>query len=203
MSGSRTTGGCAIWPTTFYEWSVGRARSAAGRTEARARGSARALPLRPPRLPTWVPLVIIVGAVVAADQATKEIVRKAFRAGEEVHVAGSLWVSPFHNPGVDGGGLEGRALPLALFGFIAILGIFGFLAHRHALRPIVLLGFGLLVGGGIGNLLDRLWVGSVSDFIVRGQTAFNLADVAKYAGGLIVFVALVAQLPRLLVRQAR
>ena len=154
------------------------------------------------RLPSWVPLAAIVGAVVAADQATKEIARKAFAAGEGVHVAGSLWVSPFSNPGVDGGGLEGKALPLALFGLIAILGIFGFLAYRHALRPIVLLGFGLLVGGGIGNLLDRLRFGSVSDFIVRGNTAFNLADVAIYAGGMIVFVALIAQLPRLLVRHA-
>lgn len=155
------------------------------------------------RLPSWVPLVIIVGVVVAADQATKEIARKAFAVGEGAHVAGSLWVSPFYNSGVDGGGLEGKALPLALFGLIAILGIFGFLSHRHALRPIVLLGFGLLVGGGIGNLLDRLRFGTVSDFIVRGDTAFNLADVAIYAGGMIVFVALVAQLPRLLVRHAR
>jgi signal peptidase II len=150
-----------------------------------------------------VPLVVIVGAVVAADQATKEIARTAFAAGESAHVAGSLWVSPFYNPGVDGGGLQGKALPLALFGLIAILGIFGFLAYRHALRPIVLLGFGLLVGGGIGNFLDRLRFGSVSDFIVRGETAFNLADVAIYAGGMIVFVALIAQLPRLLAHSAR
>jgi len=155
------------------------------------------------RLPSWVPLLVIVGAVVAADQATKEVTRKAFAAGEGAHVAGSLWVSPFYNSGVDGGGLEGKALPLALFGLIAILGVFGFLAHRHALRPIVLVGFGLLVGGGIGNLLDRLRLGTVSDFIVHGNTAFNLADVAIYVGGTIVFVALIAQLPRLLVRHAR
>ena len=158
---------------------------------------------RTKRLPPWVPLAVIVGAVVAADQATKEIARKAFVPGEGVHVAGSLWVSPFYNAGVDGGGLEGKALPLAFSGLVAILGVFGFLASRHALRPIVLLGFGLLVGGGIGNLLDRLRFGMVSDFIVRGETAFNLADVAIYAGGMIVFVSLVAQLPRLLVRHAR
>lgn len=155
------------------------------------------------RLPSWVPLTVIVGAVVAADQATKEIAQRAFAPGDGVHVAGSLWLSPFYNPGVDGGGFEGKALPLALFGLVAILGIFGFLAHRHALRPVVLLGFGLLVGGGIGNLVDRLRLGSVSDFIVRGGTAFNLADVAIYVGGAIVFVALLAQLPRLLVRHAR
>jgi signal peptidase II len=152
------------------------------------------------RLPAWMPLLVIVLAVVAADQATKEIVRTSFGVGESLHLAGSFWIQRFQNGGVAGGGLEGSALPLTILGLIAVIGILGFLAHRRALRPIVLLGFGLLVGGGLGNLVDRMRHGYVTDFIVQGDGAFNVADVAVYTGGMIVFIALVALLPQMLAR---
>jgi signal peptidase II len=155
---------------------------------------------RTKRLPAWIPLLVIVLAVVAADQATKEIARTSFGVGESLHVAGSFWIQRIHNGGVAGGGLEGSALPLAILGLIVVLGVLGFLAHRRALRPIVLLGFGLLVGGGLGNLVDRMRHGYVTDFILRGDGAFNIADVAVYTGGMIVFIALVALLPKMLTR---
>lgn len=155
---------------------------------------------RTKRLPDWVPLLIIVLMVVAADQATKKIARTSFGAGESLQVAGSFWIHLFYNGGVAGGGLSGFALPLAILGLIAVLVIFALLAHRRALGPIVLLGFGLLVGGGLGNLLDRARSGYVTDFIIRGQSAFNLADVAVYTGCAIVFIALVAQLPKAFAR---
>jgi signal peptidase II len=147
-----------------------------------------------------MPLLAIVLAVVAADQATKEIVRTSFGVGESLHLAGSFWIQRVHNAGVAGGGLEGSALPLTILGLTAVMGILGFLAYRRALRPIVLVGFGLLVGGGLGNLADRMRHGYVTDFIVEGDGAFNVADVAVYVGGMIVFIALVALLPQMLAR---
>ena len=53
---------------------------------------------------------------------------------------------------------------------------------------------GLLLGGAVGNLIDRLRLGYVTDFIARNErNAFNLADLAIYAGlGLLLFLVLVA-----------
>ena len=61
------------------------------------------------------------------------------------------------------------------------------------------LGFGLLVGGGLGNLVDRWRLGLVTDFIRNGERAFNLADVAILLGGAIVIAALIASLLRTVV----
>jgi signal peptidase II len=147
-----------------------------------------------------MPVLVIVLAVVAADQATKEIVRTSFGVGESLHLAGSFWIQRFQNGGIAGGGVEGGALPLTIVGLVAVMAIFAFLAYRRALRPIVMLGIGLLVGGGLGNLLDRMRHGYVTDFIARGDGAFNVADVAVYAGSTIVFIALLALLPQTLAR---
>ena len=53
---------------------------------------------------------------------------------------------------------------------------------------------GLLLGGAVGNLIDRLRLGYVTDFIARNErNAFNLADLAIYAGlGLMLLLLLVA-----------
>jgi signal peptidase II len=99
------------------------------------------------------------------------------------------------NTGVAGGGLQGNALPLAVLSIMAVLGLYEFLAkRRHTL--ILLVGFGLVVGGGIGNLVDRARLGGVTDFIRNGDRAFNLADLAIFAGGLLVLIALMVSLRR-------
>ena len=154
------------------------------------------------RLPEWMPLLLIVFLVVAADQGTKQIARTSFGVGESVHVAGSFWIQRVYNDGISGGGLKGVALPVTILGLIAIAAIFGFLAYRRALRPIVLFGFALLIGGGLGNLIDRVRLGHVTDFIRRGEDVFNVADLAVYTGCMIVFVALLSMLVQLRTRSS-
>ena len=148
--------------------------------------------------PRWLALAAVASAVVAIDQFTKEAVRVAFDPGEGVHAWGTYWIQHFQNSGVAGGGLEGRALPLAVLSMLAVVLLYEFLAQRSGARLTLALGFGLLVGGGLGNLVDRWRLGWVTDFIRNGERAFNLADVAIFAGGLIVLAALVATLVRIL-----
>jgi signal peptidase II len=81
---------------------------------------------------------------------------------------------------------------------LAVLLLYEFLAQRSSARLTLALGFGLLIGGGLGNLVDRWRLGLVTDFIRNGERAFNIADVAIFAGGLIVLAALVASLVRVL-----
>jgi signal peptidase II len=150
------------------------------------------------RSPRWFALFAIAAAVVAVDQFTKEAVRAAFEPGEGMHAWGTYWIQHFQNTGVAGGGLEGRALPLAVLSMLAVFLLYEFLARRSSARLTLALGFGLLIGGGLGNLVDRWRLGLVTDFIRNGERAFNIADVAIFAGGLIVLAALVASLVRIL-----
>ena len=148
--------------------------------------------------PRWAALLAVAGTVVAIDQFTKEAVRAAFEPGEGVHAWGTYWIQHFQNDGVAGGGLEGRALPLAVLALVAVFLLYEFLAQRSSARLTLALGFGLLIGGGLGNLVDRWRLGWVTDFIRNGERAFNIADVAIFAGGLIVLTALLASLVRIL-----
>ena len=67
---------------------------------------------------------------------------------------------------------------------------------RGRQRPVVRFAAGLLVGGALGNVIDRLLYGAVADFLnmsccgLRNPYAFNVADIAVFAGafGLIVFM---------------
>lgn len=144
----------------------------------------------------WMAFIGLALAVFAIDQALKESVRSAFEPGEGVHLFGGYSIQHFQNPGVAGGGLDGRALPLAVLALLAVLGLYEFLAQRGHARIPLLVGFGLLVGGGLGNLVDRARLGLVTDFIRNGERAFNVADLAIFAGGVVVLVALVATLLR-------
>jgi signal peptidase II len=144
--------------------------------------------------PRWMTMSLIALAVLAVDQATKEMVRAALAPGEGVDTFGSYSIQHVQNPGVAGGGFAGNSLPLAVLATLAVMLLYEFLATRSNARIWLALGFGLLVGGGLGNLVDRARLDHVTDFIRNGDHAFNLADVAIFAGGLIILVGLVASL---------
>lgn len=154
---------------------------------------------RSPAAQRWLALGAIASAVVAVDQFTKEAVRTSFAPGEGMHAAGELWIQHFQNPGVSGGGLEGRALPLTVLALMGVVLLYEFLAPRSRARLPLAIGFGLLVGGGFGNLVDRWRLGLVTDFIRTGEGAFNVADIAIFAGGMIVLGVLAVTLARSLV----
>ncbi|MDQ3379220.1 MAG: signal peptidase II [Actinomycetota bacterium] len=145
----------------------------------------------------WSALSVIALAVLAVDQALKESVRSNLDPGEGTHLFGSYSIQHVQNFGVAGGGLEASALPLAVLAMLAVLGLYEFLARRGHGRVSLVVGFGLLVGGGLGNLVDRARLGLVTDFIRSGPNAFNVADIAIFAGGLVVLVWLAAALVRM------
>jgi signal peptidase II len=142
-------------------------------------------------LPRWVTMSVIALAVLAVDQATKTMVRSALEPGQGVDAIGPYSIFHVNNPGVAGGGFAGNALPLAVLATVGVMLLYEFLAVRSRARVWLALGFGLLVGGGLGNLVDRARDGWVTDFIRNGDHAFNVADVAIFAGGIIVLVGLI------------
>jgi signal peptidase II len=74
---------------------------------------------------------------------------------------------------------------------VALLALLAYFA-RHASLPLIWLPTGMLVGGAVGNIVDRLRHGSVTDFIKLplGWPPFNLADTSITLGILILFVVI-------------
>jgi signal peptidase II len=131
----------------------------------------------------WPAFVGLAAAIVATDQLTKAWLTSFLAPGESVQVVDDL-LRLIH--GQNAGGLfglfQGQALPFALVSLVVVGLIVGYHARsgRSAYLTITL---GLLLGGALGNLLDRLRLGYVVDFVdagigsVRWYT-FNVADAA-------------------------
>jgi signal peptidase II len=120
--------------------------------------------------------------VVAADQVAKAVVEAQLVLGEEVDVLGPLGLTLAHNNGVAFGLAGGAGLPLVVIPLLA-LGVVGYLFARDPARPGMWVATGLLAGGAVGNLIDRVHEDAVTDFIAVGSwPPFNLADVAITAG---------------------
>jgi signal peptidase II len=124
--------------------------------------------------------------VVAADQAAKAAIEAHLVAGEDVGVLGPLGLTLSHNRGVAFGLADGAGAPLILL-TLAALGVVGYLFARNPGRPGMWVACGLLAGGAIGNLIDRVRADAVTDFVdISPWPPFNLADVAITAGVLVL-----------------
>ncbi len=124
--------------------------------------------------------------VIAADQAAKAAIEAHLVPAEDVDVLGPLGLTLSHNRGVAFGLAGGAGVPLVLITLVA-LGVVGYLFARNPTRPGMWVATGLLAGGAIGNLADRVRAGAVTDFVdLPPWPPFNLADVAITAGVLVL-----------------
>jgi len=121
-------------------------------------------------------------AVLVLDQATKALVRGAIERGEQVPLLLGVDLVNVRNTGVAFSLFSGGGTLLVVLPLLALLALVAFLATQ-ARRPFVWLPAGLLLGGAIGNLVDRVREGAVTDFIDPPLwPAFNLADTAITLG---------------------
>lgn len=129
--------------------------------------------------------------VVLLDQVAKGIVTNEIVLGEKVDVLGPLKLTLSHNEGVAFGLAGGSGAPLVIVTVVA-LGVVIYLFSRNPTRPLMWVATGLLAGGAIGNLADRIRQGYVVDFIeLPHWPPFNLADCAISVGVvLLVFIYL-------------
>jgi signal peptidase II len=137
----------------------------------------------------WRAALVLALVVVAADQLTKAIVRSSLEPGERVDLALGVDLTLISNEGIafgflgDGGPL---VLVVTLVALGAMLAWFALAPSRSGLWVAV----GLLIGGAVGNLIDRLRIDGVTDFIDPPLwPAFNLADVAITFGAIALVVS--------------
>jgi signal peptidase II len=137
----------------------------------------------------WVRAGLVLLVVVVADQLSKHAIRHSIVPGEEHSVLPGLQLVNTRNNGVAFGFLPGDHIAVTLVIGLALLALLVYFA-LHATRPLIWLPTGMLIGGALGNILDRLRHGSVTDFIKLplGWPPFNLADASITLGILILFI---------------
>jgi signal peptidase II len=121
---------------------------------------------------------LVVAIVVGLDQLTKHTVATSIAPGETRKFLPLVDLVHVRNTGVAFGFLSGGGALVLIFTLVAVALLIGYLARRPD-RPWLWLPTGMLVGGAVGNLIDRVASGSVIDFIkLPHWPAFNVADMS-------------------------
>jgi len=141
-------------------------------------------------------LFLISAIVVVIDQATKLLTKAYMRLGMSKQVLGNfVRYTYIENTGMAFGISIGNRTFFTIFSIIASAIILAYLFKTRSDRFFVRLSLALILGGAIGNLIDRVFYGSVVDFIDIGigslrWPVFNVADIAV-TGGMIILLSLI------------
>jgi signal peptidase II len=146
-----------------------------------------------PSMWLWLGIAL---AVVLLDQFAKTLVVGGFALGERREVTSFFEVVRWHNTGAAFSFLAGSAggqrwflVALAVAASLFIL----WLLKRHAAQRLFCFAIAMVLGGAVGNLIDRIWHGYVVDFIHMHYRsfdfpAFNLADSAITLGAICLII---------------
>jgi signal peptidase II len=155
-------------------------------------GSSGAAPGRP----LWAPFVLLAASIVVIDQLTKAWITTALAPNGVVRIVGdNLRLIYTENTGALFGLFRGQAAPFAVLSVI-VIGLIVAYHARSGRSPYMTLTLGLLLGGAIGNAIDRLRLNYVVDFVDGGIGSlrwytFNVADACiSTAILLLILVAL-------------
>jgi signal peptidase II len=130
----------------------------------------------------WALALATVGVVIVLDQITKAWVRAAVDPHEKINVFFGLDITRVQNTGVAFGALSGRGAVVFVAVLVAMAGLLAYFA-LHAGEPRLWLPVGMVFGGALGNLADRVRIDGVTDFIDPVLwPAFNVADTCIVIG---------------------
>lgn len=136
----------------------------------------------------WARAGIVLAVVLAADQIVKALVVSAMQRGEERDIVAGIKLVNTRNSGVAFGQLQNGGVIVTVVIAIAICALLAYFA-RHARLPLMWLPTGLLLGGALGNVVDRIREGAVVDFLkLPYWPAFNGADAAITIGVVVLLV---------------
>lgn len=138
----------------------------------------------------WARVALVVAGVVAIDQAAKALVVDSLAKGERRDLALGIDLVHVRNSGIAFGLFDGGGAALTIVTLAALALLIAYFA-THVTRPLLWLATGLLLGGALGNLLDRARDEAVTDFIdLPLWPAFNVADMAITAGVVTLLLSL-------------
>ncbi|MFX4261454.1 signal peptidase II [Pelotomaculum propionicicum] len=126
----------------------------------------------------------IILAVLLVDQGTKAAVQMLMYQGESISVLPPVfYLTYIMNPGAAFGILPNQKALFITTGLLLVIGVLAGYRKMPPEKKILRNGLGLVLGGALGNLVDRLRFGRVVDFLdFRVWPVFNLADTAIFIG---------------------
>ena len=143
-----------------------------------------------PRRGAWARMALVLVVVLVLDQVTKALVDANIEQGEHRDLILGIDLVNVRNTGVAFSALRGSGALIGVIVAIALVALLVYFA-RHAGRRLVWLPTGLLLGGALGNALDRIRRGAVVDFIKPSfWPAFNVADSAITIGVVVLVLVL-------------
>jgi signal peptidase II len=141
----------------------------------------------------WLSLAAVALAAIAADQLTKAIVSSQLALDDSVHVIGPFSIHHVQNSGIAFGLFASATSLVILLTGVAVAWMLYFFGRSGARHPVLPVALGLVIGGSVSNLADRVRLGHVTDFLdLKYWPAFNLADSFITVGVAILLLALMA-----------
>ena len=138
----------------------------------------------------WARAGLVLLAVLAVDQGVKALVTTSLQRGEERDLVAGAELVNTRNTGVAFGQLQDADALVAVVVALAIAALLAYFA-RHVRQPLVWLPVGLLLGGALGNVVDRIREGAVIDFLkLPYWPAFNVADASITFGVVILLIVM-------------
>jgi signal peptidase II len=141
----------------------------------------------------WLSLAAVALAALGADQLTKAIVTNRLDLSDEVHIVGPFSIHHVTNSGIAFGLFASATSLVILLTALAVTWMLYFFARSGSRHPVLPVALGLVIGGSLSNLIDRVRLGHVTDFLdLTYWPAFNLADSFIVIGVAALLLALVA-----------
>ncbi len=140
--------------------------------------------------------LLLVGVVLAIDLLTKHFIyHRVDEHGKIILINGALSFIAVQNTGASFGIFKDSITLLSIISAVSAIGILAFLIisikHRNLFLRSSLI---LIIGGAVGNLIDRVWLGYVRDFVyfeLIDFAVFNLADSALTIGTILLIIYIV------------
>jgi signal peptidase II len=132
--------------------------------------------------------LLVIASIVASDQLSKLWIRTNLAIGESLPLIDRLSFLHISNTGSAFGLLANQTFLIIVISIAALLFILLFLRYLSPATTLSIVAIGLLMGGALGNLIERIRFGSVTDFIyfrLWGNfhwPAFNIADASIVVG---------------------
>jgi len=139
-----------------------------------------------PRIAAYSRAGLLMAAVLILDQFTKHLVRSGIAVGDTHRFLPGINLVHIRNTGVAFGFFSGGGPLVLAFTLLALAALLSYFVMRPT-QPWLWVSTGLLIGGALGNLLDRVINGAVTDFIkLPLWPAFNIADMSITFGVLVL-----------------
>jgi len=142
-----------------------------------------------------IPIILIASLVIIVDRFAKLLVFSNFFEGQSVAVIPKVFhLTLVLNTGAAFGLLKNKNQFFVISSLVVAALIVGYALFGKCKDPVMLSALGLILGGAIGNLTDRLLFGYIIDFLdFRVWPVFNVADSAITVGSLLLIMRLFSQ----------